>query len=139
MEFDFYFQEGGERSVLLRLAELDREGWRVVSCSREQDGFLILVARSTGSPEAEPGQQVPREAAWIDVGAAAERVGLSEERIREACLGGELRHARLGRLIRLRPEWVDAWVEGHAREVQPPTPTGRRVLSLELEDSADEV
>lgn len=58
----------------------------------------------------------PVHTVWLTVGEAAERVGVSRDTIYAACEARGLRHARVGgrRIIRLRPEWVDAWLERHA-------------------------
>lgn len=54
---------------------------------------------------------------WLNVGEAAEYAGLSRDTIYTACERKELRHVRVGgrRSIRLKPEWIDAWLERHAR------------------------
>jgi excisionase family DNA binding protein len=54
---------------------------------------------------------------WLNVGEGAEYAGLSRDTIYTACERKELRHARVGgrRSIRLKPEWIDAWLERHAR------------------------
>jgi len=53
---------------------------------------------------------------WLTVAEAAEYAGLSRDTIYTACERRELRHARVGgrRTIRLKPEWIDAWLEQHA-------------------------
>jgi excisionase family DNA binding protein len=59
---------------------------------------------------------------WLNVKAAAAYVGVSTDTIYTACERGELRHARLSgrRSIRVRPEWIDEWLERHIREPQCP-------------------
>ena len=54
---------------------------------------------------------------WLNVAEAAEHSGVSRDTIYTACERGELRHARIGgrRAIRLKPAWIDAWLEQHAR------------------------
>jgi excisionase family DNA binding protein len=57
---------------------------------------------------------------WLNVGEGAEYAGLSRDTIYTACERKELRHVRVGgkRSIRLKPEWIDAWLERHASGVQ---------------------
>jgi excisionase family DNA binding protein len=54
---------------------------------------------------------------WLNVSESAEYAGLSRDTIYTACERRELRHARVGgrRTIRLKTEWIDAWLERHAR------------------------
>ena len=56
---------------------------------------------------------------WLNVAEAAEHAGVSRDTIYTACERKELRHARVGgrRSIRLKPEWIDAWLERHASDV----------------------
>ena len=52
--------------------------------------------------------------------------GVCRDTIYTACERGELRHARVsGRRDRLRPEWIDAWLERHAPDVQGGRTGGR--------------
>jgi excisionase family DNA binding protein len=54
---------------------------------------------------------------WLTVTEGAQHAGVSRDTIYTACERGELRNARIGgrRSIRLKPEWIDAWLERHAR------------------------
>ena len=55
---------------------------------------------------------------WLNVAEAAEYSGVSRDTIYTACERSELRHTRIGgkRAIRLRTEWIDEWLERHARD-----------------------
>jgi excisionase family DNA binding protein len=57
---------------------------------------------------------------WLNVSEAAEYAGLSRDTIYTACEQEELRSARVSgrRTIRIRPAWIDAWLERYAPEVQ---------------------
>lgn len=57
---------------------------------------------------------------WLTVGEGAEYANVSRDTIYTACERGELRRARVSgrRSIRLRPAWIDAWLERHAPDVQ---------------------
>src|SRR5262245_7681866 len=57
---------------------------------------------------------------WLNVAEAAAYAGVSRDTIYTACERRELRHARIGgrRAIRLKPEWIDAWLERHARAAE---------------------
>jgi len=57
---------------------------------------------------------------WLNVTEAAEYTGLCRDTIYTACERGELRHGHVGgrRKIVLRPQWIDAWLERHAPDVQ---------------------
>ena len=53
---------------------------------------------------------------WLTVDQGAARALVSRRTIYGACASGQLRHARVGgrRDIRLRAEWIDAWLEASA-------------------------
>lgn len=55
---------------------------------------------------------------WLTVGEGADYANVSRDTIYTACERKELRHVRISgrRTIRLRPIWIDAWMEQHARE-----------------------
>ena len=57
---------------------------------------------------------------WLNVSEAAEYAGLSRDTIYTVCEQGELRSARVSgrRAIRIRPAWIDAWLERYAPDVQ---------------------
>ncbi|PYQ85344.1 MAG: hypothetical protein DMG02_28235 [Acidobacteria bacterium] len=57
---------------------------------------------------------------WLTVTEGAEYAGVSRDTIYTACERCELQHARIGgrRSIRLKPAWIDAWLERHTRGVQ---------------------
>ena len=61
---------------------------------------------------------------WLTVAEGAMYSGVSRDTIYTACERRELRHARIGgrRSIRIKPEWIDAWLERHARGTFTPTP-----------------
>jgi excisionase family DNA binding protein len=54
---------------------------------------------------------------WLTVTQAAEYAGVSKDTIYTACERREMRHARISgrRSIRVKPEWIDEWLERHAR------------------------
>jgi excisionase family DNA binding protein len=66
---------------------------------------------------------------WLTVAEGAEYSGVNRDTIHTACERRELRHARVHgrRGIRLKPEWIDAWLEQHARgaETGGPPSTAR--------------
>jgi excisionase family DNA binding protein len=54
---------------------------------------------------------------WLTVAESAIYAGVSRDTIYTACERRELKHARIGgrRSIRIKAEWLDAWLERHAR------------------------
>jgi excisionase family DNA binding protein len=69
--------------------------------------------------------------AWLTVAEAARYAGVSRDTIYTACERREIRHARVGgrRAIRLKPEWIDAWLERHALDAQDSRMVGRTTSS----------
>ena len=55
---------------------------------------------------------------WLTVGEGADYANVSRDTIYTACERHELRYVRISgrRTIRLKPVWIDAWLEQHARE-----------------------
>ena len=53
-----------------------------------------------------------RTATWLTLQQGASRASVHEATLRREIRAGRLQHARVGgrKLIRLRPEWVDAWL-----------------------------
>ncbi len=76
------------------------------------EGERNVAASVTGFQDSSPRARV-----WMRVTEAAEYSGLSSDTIYTACERGELRHVRVGgrRTIRIRAEWIDAWLERHAQ------------------------
>lgn len=54
----------------------------------------------------------------LTVGEGADYANVSRDTIYTACERKALRHVRISgrRTIQLRPIWIDAWMEHHARE-----------------------
>lgn len=54
---------------------------------------------------------------WFTVAESAIYSGVSHDTIYTPCERRELKHARIGgrRSIRIKAEWIDAWLERHAR------------------------
>ena len=73
----------------------------------------------TAQDQAEASQRTPERSVtpWLTVRETAKYASLSIDTIYTACERGELRHARVSgrRTIRLRTEWIDAWLERHTR------------------------
>ena len=57
---------------------------------------------------------------WLTVAEGAAYSGVSRDTIYTACERREIRHARISgrRAIRLKPEWIDAWLERHVLDIQ---------------------
>ena len=68
---------------------------------------------------------------WLTVGDAAEYAALSRDTIYTACERHEIRQVRVGgrRAIRLKREWIDAWLERHVRDARDRPATGRAASS----------
>jgi excisionase family DNA binding protein len=66
--------------------------------------------------------------AWLTVGEGAAHAGVSKDTVYTACERGELHHVRISgrRSIRLRAEWIDAWLERYSRATAPAVTSGRR-------------
>lgn len=56
---------------------------------------------------------------WLTVAEGAAYAGLCRDTIYTACERGELQHVRVGgrRAIRLRADWIDAWLERHTQGI----------------------
>jgi len=75
---------------------------------------------------------------WFTVTQAAEYAGVSRDTIYTACERREIRHARVGgrRAIRLKPEWIDAWLERHALEAQDQRVVGEMPVHVVVRSEA---
>jgi excisionase family DNA binding protein len=71
---------------------------------------------------------------WLTVAEGAEYAGVSRDTIYTACERGELHHARIGgrRSIRLKAQWIDAWLERHARGAEPVRTGDRRSMDTAI-------
>jgi excisionase family DNA binding protein len=67
---------------------------------------------------------------WLNVTQAAEYASVCRDTIYTACEQGELRHMRLSgrRAIRLKPQWIDAWLERYVVEPHD-SGAGSKVMS----------
>jgi excisionase family DNA binding protein len=70
---------------------------------------------------------------WLNVREGAEYACVCRDTVYTACERREIRHARVGgrRAIRLKPEWIDAWLERHALDTQDRGTVGRTSSSGE--------
>ena len=75
---------------------------------------------------------------WLNVGEGAEYAGVSRDTIYTACERKELRHARISgrRSIRLKPEWIDAWLERHALDIEDRCTVGRTAVTVKTPSEA---
>src|SRR5713101_896871 len=75
---------------------------------------------------------------WLTVARAAEYASVSCDTIYDACLRNELQHARVGgrQAIRLKAEWVDAWLLRYVHDVEPAAAqaAGRNLMRGWLEE-----
>jgi len=67
---------------------------------------------------------------WLTVVESAEYAGVSRDTIYTACERGELHHARIGgrRSIRVKAQWIDAWLERHVRGAEHARPGKQRSM-----------
>jgi excisionase family DNA binding protein len=75
---------------------------------------------------------------WFTVTQAAEYAGVSRDTIYTACERREIRHARIGgrRAIRLKPEWIDVWLERHVLDVRDRRTVRREPISVDVQSGA---
>ena len=57
---------------------------------------------------------------WLNVTQGAEYAGVCRDLIYDACAARKVHHISVDgrRAIRLKPEWIDAWLERHAVQAQ---------------------
>ena len=76
---------------------------------------------------------------WLNVAEGAEYAGVCRDLIYDACAARRIHHIRVGgrRAIRLKREWIDAWLEKHAVVAQdgPPQacPTAGAIARTEVQ------
>jgi excisionase family DNA binding protein len=75
---------------------------------------------------------------WLTVAEAAQYAGVSRDTIYTACERREVRQVRVGgrRAIRLKPEWIDAWLERHVLDAQDRRVVGRTPLNVDVQSEA---
>ncbi len=75
---------------------------------------------------------------WFTVMQAAEYAGVSRDTIYTACERREIRQVRVGgrRAIRLKPDWIDAWLERHVLDAHDRRVVGRESLSVDVQSEA---
>ena len=61
---------------------------------------------------------------WLNVAEGAEYAGVCRDLIYDACAARRMHHIRVGgrRAIRLKPKWIDEWLERHAVAQDGPSP-----------------
>ena len=64
---------------------------------------------------------------WLNVAEGAEYAGVCRDLIYDACAARRMQHIRVGgrRAIRLKREWIDAWLERHVVDAQDGPPPVR--------------
>lgn len=67
----------------------------------------------------------PPDPAWLTLRDAAQYARVSVPTLRRAIRAGRLRHARVSgnRAVRLRPSWVDDYLEATSTPIEVVTPT----------------
>ena len=75
---------------------------------------------------------------WLTVAEAAQYAGVSRDTIYTACERREIRQARVGgrRAIRLKPEWIDAWLERHVLDAHDRRMVDRKHFSVDMHSEA---
>lgn len=71
---------------------------------------------------------------WLTVAESAEYAGVSRDTIYTACERRELHHARIGgrRSIRVKAQWIDAWLERHAQSADPAGAVEHRLVEARV-------
>ena len=75
---------------------------------------------------------------WLTAAEAAQYAGVSRDTIYTACERREVRQVRVGgrRAIRLKPQWVDAWLERHVLDAHDPRVVGLQPSSVDIQPEA---
>lgn len=63
---------------------------------------------------------------WLKTSEAAKRARCAEGTLWRAAQSGRLRVAKIGRNLRFRPEWIDAWLEASTTPIEITPPQGGR-------------
>lgn len=55
-------------------------------------------------------QSAPEPPSLLDTAEAAKRLGVSKAQVQALCRSGAIRHSRVGRLMKFKPEWIDEFL-----------------------------
>jgi len=62
---------------------------------------------------------------WLSSIEAAKHINISDRTLRKLCKSGRLKYTQMGKLLRFRKCWLDAYVLGYGKKL---TPSERREL-----------
>jgi excisionase family DNA binding protein len=79
---------------------------------RERCAHTVPGAPASSVPSPPSVESGGESSPWLTVPEAAKRARCGRSTIYAAIYAGQLRTARAGRLVRVRIEWVDEWLQG---------------------------
>ena len=79
-------------------------------------GKTLTMVEKRARPRRTPAPKRVASSQWLSPQQAAAHIGVSVDTIYEACRSKGLRHAKVGQtLTRIRPAWLDEWMESKAK------------------------